>query len=119
MSSPCGRPSSLTPSSVTEVSLVPEPVRECPREFPRGREASKNRAVCEEGIVEVNGNDNSGGGGGGDDIGGGAAGGSTEAALGLPTTDGWCWVRFAGRVEVRLSVACLLLGDKSVSVDAA
>lgn len=107
------------PSSVTEVSLVPEPVRAWPTEFPRGRATSKNRAVCEGGIVEVKGIDDSGGGGGGgEDIGGGAAGGSTEAALGLPTTD-WCWLRFTGRVQVRLRVACLLLGDESMSVEAA
>lgn len=97
-----GRLSILTPSSVTAVSLVPEPVRLCPIEFPRGQVVSRNLVVCEGIVADKTGTAESGGDGRGDNIGGGAAGGKVEAARGRPVTDGVYWVRFAGRVAVRL-----------------
>lgn len=100
-----GGPSILTPSSVTAVNLVPDPVRLCPSEFLRGRVVSRNLLVCEGIVVDMTGKAESGGGGGGgrgDKVGGGAAGGKTEVARDRPVTDGVYWVRFAGRVVVRL-----------------
>lgn len=97
-----GGPTILTPSSVTAVSLVPDPVRLCPIEFPRGQVASRNLPVCEGIVADMAGTAESGGGGRGDKVGGGAAGGKIEAARGRPVTDGVYWVRFAGRVAFRL-----------------
>lgn len=97
-----GRLSILTPSSVTAVSLVPEPVRLCPIEFPRGQVVSRNLLVCEGIVADIAGTAESGVGGRGDNVGGGAAGGKVETARGRPVADGVYWVRFAGRVAVRL-----------------
>jgi hypothetical protein len=97
-----GGPSILTPSSVTAVNLVPDPVRLWPSEFPRGRVVSRNLLVCEGIVADMTGKAESGGGSRGDKVGGGAAGGKTEAARDRPVTDGVYWVRFAGRVAVRL-----------------
>lgn len=94
--------STLTPSSVTAVNLVPDPVRLCPSEFTRGRVVSRNLLVCEGIVADMVGTVESGGGGRRDGVGGGAAGGKTEVARERPVTDGVYWVRFTGRVAVRL-----------------
>lgn len=104
VSSPCAGRSSLTPSSDTAVSFVPEPVRLWPTEPPRGLLASRNRLVCEGGIAGAGGKATSGGGSRG-------GSGRTEEARGLPTIG--CGMRFGGRVDVRVRVVCVLVGEDS------